>query len=132
MLSGHDHCLVRLVTPSGMPALTLLRNRIEAALPGVDAQTLADVQLVATELVTNAYLHGRPPVHFELVAASGGPTLRIEVTDAGPGEPKAEHPDVGTFRGRGLLLVGMLTASWGVTGTAEGKTVWADFAVEPG
>jgi anti-sigma regulatory factor (Ser/Thr protein kinase) len=108
----------------------LLRDRIQAALPGLDAQVLWDLQLVATELVTNAYLHGRPPVSFELAAPPAGPTLRMEVSDTGVGVPRTEHPDVHTYHGRGLLLVGKLTAAWGVTGTAAGKTVWADFVID--
>jgi anti-sigma regulatory factor (Ser/Thr protein kinase) len=112
-----------------VPSLTLLRDRIDAALPEVDAQIVGDVQMVATELVTNAYLHGRPPIRFELLAPAAGPELRVEVTDTGSGDPHVEHPDVDTFHGRGLLLVGKLTAAWGVNRTPAGKTVWAAFSV---
>jgi anti-sigma regulatory factor (Ser/Thr protein kinase) len=113
-----------------MPSLGLLRNRIEAALPGLDTEAVGDIQLVSTELVTNAYLHGLPPVRFELVAESESSPLRVEVSDAGPGTPRTAHPDVSTVHGRGLLLVGRLTASWGATRTANGKTVWAEFALD--
>jgi anti-sigma regulatory factor (Ser/Thr protein kinase) len=127
-----DRRLVRLVTPSGMPSLALLRNRIEAALPGLGTQAVGDIQVVATELVTNAYLHGQPPVRFELVATAEGAVLRMEVTDTGPGTPRTEHPDVDTFHGRGLLLISKIATSWGVTRTADGKTVWAEFALHDG
>jgi anti-sigma regulatory factor (Ser/Thr protein kinase) len=115
-----------------MPSLKLLRDRIEAALPGLEAQVMGDIQMVATELVTNAYLHGRAPVRFELVAPPAGPTLRVEVSDTGPGVPRTQHPDVATFHGRGLLLVGKLTTAWGVAETEDGKTVWADFVIDGG
>ena len=107
----------------------MLRDRIDAALPEVDAQIIGDLQMVATELVTNAYLHGRPPIRFELLAPAAGSALRVEVTDSGSGDPHVEHPDVDTFHGRGLLLVGMLTTAWGVNRTPAGKTVWATFTV---
>jgi anti-sigma regulatory factor (Ser/Thr protein kinase) len=113
-----------------MPSLGLLRHRIDAALAKFDADVVGDILVVATELVTNAYLHGRSPVRFELFAPHSGAPLRMEVGDAGPGTPHTEHPGVTTFHGRGLLLVGKLAASWGVIRTADSKTVWAEFAID--
>lgn len=119
---------VRLAVASGEPPLHLLRTRIDAALPGVRPELVEDIQLVATELVTNAYLHGRHPVEFTLSRRSEETTVRIEVFDSGPAMPQVRHPDAQTFNGRGLLLVAAFSVGWGVIVRDGGKTVWAEFA----
>ncbi|HKN96474.1 MAG TPA: ATP-binding protein [Pseudonocardiaceae bacterium] len=112
------------------PRLSLLRARIDASLPGWDSEVVADLQLVATELVTNAYLHGQPPVRFRLFHPPTNGVLRVEVTDCGPAMPELRHPDPRTPNGRGLLLVQACSVRWGVVIGApdEGKTVWAELA----
>lgn len=119
--------LVRLTVSSDNQVLGTLRARIEASLPEVGDDVVADVQLVATELITNAFLYGRPPVKFGLLAPMNGQPLRIEVSDGGPALPQVRHPDLTTPHGRGLLLVGGNTTRWGVTTGQPGKTVWAEF-----
>lgn len=92
---------------------------------------------VVAELAANAAVHGRVPGRdFRLTLdADGSPgTLRIEVTDARAERLPALAPDAGAGEsesGRGLLLVTVLAARWGVTsGPFPTKTVWAevDFA----
>jgi serine phosphatase RsbU (regulator of sigma subunit)/anti-sigma regulatory factor (Ser/Thr protein kinase) len=83
-----------------------------------------DIELVTTELVTNAVLHGGGLVRFHLRALPNG--LRIEVADStteGPVlVPGAE--DAGT--GRGLVLVAKLAERWGIERAPSGKTLWAE------
>lgn len=85
---------------------------------------VGDAEMVASELTANVVEHGagRPCVRFE--RRDDG--LLISVTDdAGlPLRPR-RRPAV-EERGRGLLLVAALTASWGAEATpAGGKVVWA-------
>lgn len=128
-LPGHEQYLMRVALPAPAPTLSTLRAQIAAALAGLDGELVSDALLVVTELITNAYLHGRPPVRFELSHPSGNGTLRVEVTDAGPDLPEVRHPDVSQAHGRGMLLVEACATRWGVTTSADGKTVWAEFAV---
>jgi histidine kinase-like protein len=121
--------LVRLDLVPEPPPLGLLRARIGASLPEWGDDVVADLQLVATELVTNAYLHGRPPVRFALLHPSENGVVRVEVTDCGPAMPRLRHPDVHTQHGRGLLLVEAYSVRWGVRTGQDGKTVWAELAV---
>ncbi len=90
--------------------------------------------LAASEVVTNALIHGRPddPDQIELRLTALGPTLLIEVlNDPAPGFAISQiidhHPsssDVDARGGCGLGIVSALTSDWGVT-TEDGRTlVW--------
>jgi anti-sigma regulatory factor (Ser/Thr protein kinase) len=93
---------------------------------------LDDVALCASELVTNAVLHGGGPVTVRLSCLSGGAVL-CEVADAGPWVPRAYEPGPGAEQGRGLALVTALASVFGArpggchgerNSTCNGKTVW--------
>jgi anti-sigma regulatory factor (Ser/Thr protein kinase) len=81
--------------------------------------------LIASELVTNAILHGAEPVELTLHCQDGEVT--IEVAD---GDPRIDNvrlragdqPDTG---GRGLRVVASLADRWGTRPSRSGKTVWA-------
>jgi anti-sigma regulatory factor (Ser/Thr protein kinase) len=72
--------------------------------------------LVVSELVTNAVQHALPPVTLYLEPAPTGsdpPSVRLKVTDGGPGpardcEPYGHEPDE---HGRGIGLIQCLTCS---------------------
>jgi anti-sigma regulatory factor (Ser/Thr protein kinase) len=90
-----------------------------------------DVGLVVSEMASNALLHGAVQgrlfrVHLKLLTS----TLRIEVTDPrGECLPVRRTPADDDQFGRGLTLIGALTARWGVEPCVVGKTVWAEFDV---
>ncbi len=96
-------------------AATVLRGE-----PQVD-----DVKLIATELVTNALLHGGHPVTLRIMRATS--TVRVEVQDPGEAQPVSVKASAGAMTGRGLALVAALSSSWGVAaGRHGGKVVWAE------
>ncbi len=84
------------------------------------------VELLASELVTNAVLHGRGPV--ELLLTDDGTRLKVEVGDGKPGPLPwlPGRPVDCQERGRGLLIVDNLADQWGCRphSTAPGKIVW--------
>ncbi|MEJ5866501.1 ATP-binding protein [Pseudokineococcus sp. 5B2Z-1] len=67
--------------------------------------------LLASELVTNAVRHGRPPVHVHAEVSAG--VVRVEVDDASPSPIRPQDPDLDDLGGRGLQLVEMLSSAWG-------------------
>jgi CheY-like chemotaxis protein/anti-sigma regulatory factor (Ser/Thr protein kinase) len=86
--------------------------------PAIDA-----ANLIVSELVTNAVLHGMS--HPQLMLVHEGGSLRIEVADASAASPEPRVPDDDDEHGRGLLLVAAFSAAWGVQTTASGKRIWA-------
>jgi len=85
-----------------------------------------DVQLVVSELATNALVHARTP--FTVMLRVSPETVRLTVLDgvtAGPLSVAPRDLDVG---GRGISIVEALSRDWGVSvGTGGGKSVWAVF-----
>jgi len=105
-----------------------------------EGDDLADrVVLAASELVTNAVLHGRtrPLEEVETVGVAlawkRDFALGVMVTDNSCGVPLAKiRPSVSAISGRGLVLVNALSEGWtaaphcGQAGV-NGKAVWAFF-----
>ena len=75
-----------------------------------------------SELVTNALLHGRPPVELRL--RRDRRHLTLEVHDSAPTLPPARPPSPDDEHGRGLLLVSLIAQRWGTRPTPDGKAVW--------
>jgi len=94
----------------------------------VPEPTASDAVLLVSEMVTNAIVHGEPPIRLRLRRdpAAG---LAIEVDDGARVEPKPMQPTPDDEHGRGLQLVAMLAGRWGTRPTAEGKTVWCHIAL---
>lgn len=86
------------------------------------------VELIVSELVTNAIRHGDGPVRVCVSYACGD--LRVEVHDDGPGRPVRRRAAAGDESGRGLVLldglIGPHGGSRGVAsdGAGHGKTVY--------
>ncbi|MDL4820374.1 SpoIIE family protein phosphatase [Actinomadura opuntiae] len=79
------------------------------------------VQLLVSELVTNALLHGAGSIVLRLIR---GDALLCEVYDDGQDMPHLRHADATAESGRGLQLVSHLAARWGTHRTDGGKVVW--------
>lgn len=95
---------------------------------GLDA--LVDtVELLVSELVTNALRYGEGEIRLRLLLDR---TLVCEVWDAGLVQPRRRRARDTDEGGRGLQLVGLLSASWGSRRTPRGKTVWFELALPDG
>lgn len=94
---------------------------VEAGLEPSECQVLV---LLVSELVTNAVVHGRPPLQLEIDIDRW--RTRVEVTDAVGRVPHARTADPGAGGGRGLALVETLATRWGTRISDEGKAVWLD------
>jgi PAS domain S-box-containing protein len=84
-----------------------------------------EIVLAVSELVTNAMLHGRPPI--ELRMRRHGHEVFVEVRDCATLMPRRMRPSEDDEHGRGLQLVSALTDRWGARPIRDGKAVWCVF-----
>ena len=118
---------VELVLEGGHEDVPRSRAFTRRALGSHPDTVVDDAALVVTELVTNALLHGGPPVRVRLREVPDG--VRVEVADRGAELPVTVRRSSVAMTGRGLALVQALTRSWGVDGDEQGgKVVWAEIA----
>lgn len=107
-------------------ARSWLREEFAAVdLPTRVRQTL---ELLTTELVTNAVRYGGEPIELRLRRAVG--SVRVSVSDGGPGTPEVRHVPPTATGGRGVALVDTLALRWGSDAAGAGKTVWFELALQ--
>ncbi|WP_124269169.1 ATP-binding protein [Streptomyces sp. ADI96-02] len=127
-----------MAVPHGPAGVGQARHRMREQLRGngVSDAVVDDAVLILSELLSNAYRHGRPlGRHTDVgegdvlagwrVEPGGG--LTVEVTDGGgPTRPVPSTPSVTARGGRGLTIIGALAQEWGVRDDSSGEvTVWA-------
>ncbi|MFF8957632.1 ATP-binding protein [Streptomyces sp. NPDC014894] len=126
-----------MAVPHGPAGVGEARRRMREDLRrgGVPEAVVDDAVLILSELLSNAYRHGRPLGHVEVgegdvhaawrVDMTG--RLTVEVTDGGgPTRPVPATPSVTARGGRGLNIITALAREWGVRDNAAGEvTVWA-------
>ena len=106
--------------PASIPAA---RHFAVDALDELGAGHRDEVELLVSELATNAVIHARTKLRLTLCRA--GRRVRVEVGDGDRTPPRVNlrpHP----FRpgGRGMCLVNAIADEWGVDLTDDGKIIW--------
>jgi hypothetical protein len=77
--------------------------------------------------VTNAFVHGRPPIDLRLRRT--GSELIVEVQDRAAYRPRRRRAEDDDESGRGLQIVSVLADRWGSRATGRGKSVWFSVAL---
>ncbi|MBB1253463.1 ATP-binding protein [Streptomyces sp. OF3] len=136
---GHEHSEhntgdgeATLITdlPYGPKAAEVAREAVAVALHGTEAGLLDDARLVGSELATNAFVSGRPPLVLCVDRRSptaGGLEVEITVTDGGCDQPAPFSPaavEAEAESGRGLLIVEALADAWSLTAGRHGTRAW--------
>lgn len=117
---------MRIGLPPDPTAASLARQAVKEVCAEV-AVDLDSLLLCASELVTNALLHGVPPVELEVLVRDA--RVRVAVHDAGVGPvERRRNVRADTLSGRGLGIVEMLAAGWGADATATGKVIWFEIS----
>lgn len=102
------------------------RQHVRETIEGrVEPETVGAVELLVSELATNAIVHARTP--FAVEVALQPARLRVEIHDRA--ETLPSRRDVGLLEtaGRGINIVEAFADRWGSCTTPTGKAVWFEF-----
>lgn len=114
--------------PADPSSIGRARRLTVQACEGWGLRCAPEAELVVSELVGNAVLHGWGSVGLRLRSSARG--LVIEVDDANPDPPSPVEMEPRGIGGYGMHVVERL-AEWGWHRSGMGKTVWARVPVEP-
>jgi PAS domain S-box-containing protein len=103
------------------------RRLVRGQLAEWGLQRITDnVELLTSELVTNAVRYGGGPVRLRVVRDEN---LLCEVSDSAEPPPRLHVAGPDDVDGRGLLLVNQIANRWGTRRLPTGKTVWFELEV---
>lgn len=103
------------------------RRFVRGALSQVDGSLLDSVELLVSELVTNAVIHASTAPR--LAVRLSPTTVRVEVHDDDPRLPAPLPPDDTRVGGRGLFIVDQVATRWAAEPSPSGgKVVWFELA----
>jgi anti-sigma regulatory factor (Ser/Thr protein kinase) len=108
--------------PNHASAVAAARAFVLGVLPDLAQQTRERVELMVSELTTNAVKHAHS--RFNVTVVADGRRVRVEVNDEGERTPVRRHPQPTDAGGRGLMIVQALSDEWGVDVHDGDKTVW--------
>ena len=91
---------------------------------GVAEATLPVLELLTSELVTNAVRHGPGSGSITVCFRAESALVAVEVRDASTARPVERTPKPDEAGGRGIQLVRRLAHDWGVRVDGDGKWVW--------
>ena len=119
-----------LALPLGMHAPRTARQALLTVLRGWgfdDADWLGGAEIVVSELVTNAVVHGGGLVELRVEAHDR--RVRMSVADGSSVIPRRRDPD--RTGGRGLALIEAVATRWWIEEHEGGKRVWAELPLPP-
>ena len=125
-------CVLRALLPAEPTSPALARSQVTCACADLSAEVVATVELIVSELVTNAVIHPRPSAHpsrrpqVGLECHRTERRVRVAVSDHDGRPPRLSRPDGLVESGWGLNLAVRLAHDCGVyvLPDGRGKTVW--------
>lgn len=121
-------CEVEATLPCDSTAAGAARRLVvaECRSVGLDPEATDNAELLVSEVVTNAVIHGRSDVRLRVRASPQ--RLRVEVGDDNSRRPSRVAMDAEALDGRGLTIVELVASAWGVDAVDVGKVVWFEIA----
>ena len=110
--------------PSVRAARHFCRDQFSAWVGEDGAFDVDAMELIASELITNAVVAGASFVRVEL--SHSPTTIRIAVHDDAMGFPEPRPASATDPHGRGLALVDGFSTRYGIEGRPGAKCVWAE------
>lgn len=112
----------------GMGRHWVVRTAAEGGVVGMANQV---VELLSSELLANAVLHGGEGGAIGVQVRHTATTVRVSVSDGGSLAPVVLHREPSAPSGRGMAIVEAMSTRWGVDDHAEGgKTVWFELDLD--
>jgi anti-sigma regulatory factor (Ser/Thr protein kinase) len=108
--------------PNHASAVAAARSFVLSVVPHLSQGTRDRVELMVSELSTNAIKHARSAFNITVVTTQD--RVRVEVNDEGDEQPVRRDPLPTDSGGRGLVIVQALSDEWGVEVHDGDKTVW--------
>ncbi|MDO8106561.1 ATP-binding protein [Isoptericola sp. b441] len=100
----------------------VVRTSAERGVVGMANQV---VELLSSELLSNAVLHGAGGHAIGVQLRHTAATVRVAVSDGGDRAPVVLDQDLAAVNGRGMAIVEAMSTRWGIESRDEGgKTVW--------
>jgi len=100
------------------------RRLVRELLADADRDLVADVELLVSELVTNAIIHASSEPRLEVHVRRD--LVRVAVYDSDPNPPIERDAPPRDLGGRGLRFVRELSSRWGSEPSGTGKVVWLE------
>ena len=105
-------------------------TRGHAAAVGASADHLEVIELLTSELVANAVVHGPRDGRITVGAARRGDTVKVTVADRSDRAPMVRRPGPHDLGGRGLVLLASMSTAWGFDlHPGNGKDVWFELSL---
>ncbi len=102
-----------------------------AAASGVVGMANQVVELLSSELLANAVLHGGEGGAVGVQVRVTEVSVRVSVSDGGSLAPVVLHREPSAPSGRGMAIVEAMSSRWGVEDHTEGgKTVWFELDLD--
>jgi anti-sigma regulatory factor (Ser/Thr protein kinase) len=123
--------------PPRLEAAALGRRFVRMVLAewGFEADSAYTVQLVTTELVSNAVRHAAADEELELSLVLEGDRVTVGLSDGSAIPPVVAALTHDAESGRGMSIITEVAAAWGTAERPTGKQVWARLELcrrEPG
>ena len=127
-LNGDAEGVAGIILPGRRHSVAVGRHWVvdTAANHGVTGMANQVVELLSSELLANAVLHGPEGGAVAVHVAVKTDRVRVTVSDngAGRGGPVVLHRDPDALTGRGMAIVDALASRWGADGDGTGTAVW--------
>ena len=106
----------------------VVRTTAERGVGGMANQVL---ELLSSELLSNAVLHGAGGHAIGVEVKHTTAAVRVAVSDNGDHTPVVLDQDLAAVNGRGMAIVEAMSSRWGIEPRDEGgKTVWFELDLD--
>jgi anti-sigma regulatory factor (Ser/Thr protein kinase) len=128
-----DEVVESILLPGDRQSVAVGRHWVvrTAAAHGAVGMTNQVLELLSSELLANAVLHGPVDTGVGIQLVVGETLARVSVSDGATSSPVVMQADPSAPSGRGMAIVEAMSSRWGVEVHEDGgKTVWFELDLD--